>query len=313
MTGSTSARLAVGSRLGDYVIDGELAGSWNLEAYAATHVVLPRRAKLIVLDASLADHTPAAVQLMREACLLDAMAHPGVPRVFGCGVIGTTRRPWIACELVEGTALSDLLAPGRALPVHEVLQLLRDVAEVLEHAHRRGVVHRNLRPEVLLRTRGRAFPICVTGWSDARIHDDKAELVDCRADVLALGAVAFTALTGVRPSDELSAAERCPGAPSKLARLIDRMLSEEPEARPSCAEVRAIAMDVLDLTEVEMPIEDDELIEEVAVELVDISRLPPPVPAIPAPRRSRWTPAHGHIVTPPQPLAVIQLERKPPR
>lgn len=297
--------------MGDYVIDGDLAGSWNLEAYEATHVVLPRRARLLVLDASLADHTPAAVQLMREACLLDAMGHPGVPRVFGCGVIN--KRPWIACELIEGTPLSEQLSLGRALPVHEVLSLLRDVAEVLEHAHRRGVVHRNLRPEVLLRARGRAFPICVTGWGDARIHDDVAELVDCRADVLALGAVAFTALTGVRSNDELSAAERCPGAPRPLTRLIDRMLSEEPAARPSCAEVRAIAIDVLELTEVEMPIEDDDLIEQVAVELVDISRLPPPVPAIPAPRTSRWTPAHGNVITPPQPLAVIQLERKPPR
>jgi serine/threonine protein kinase len=299
----------VGSRLGDYIIDGDLAGGWNLEAYEATHVVLPRRAKLIVLDASLADHTPAAVQLMREACLLDAMAHPGVPRVFGCGVIA--RRPWIACELIEGTPLSEQLVPGRGLPVHDVLALLRDAAEVLDHAHRRGVVHRNIRPEVLLRTRGRAFSLCVTGWGDARIHDDVAELVDVRADVLALGAVAFTALTGTRSCDELSAGERSPGAPRQLTRLIDRMLAEDPEARPSCAEVRALAVDILELTEVEMPIEDDDLIEQVGVELVDISRLPPRVPPIPAPRKSRWTPAHGHIVTPPQPLAVIQLARKP--
>ena len=311
MMGSSSVRVAVGSRLGDYLIDADLPGAWNLEAYEATHVVLPRRAKLLLLDAALADHPPAAVQLMREACLLDAMAHPGVPRVFGCGVVG--RRPWIACELIEGTPLSDQLGPGRALPVHEVLALLRDVAEVLEHAHRRGVVHRNIRPEVVLRTRGRAFPICVTGWGDARIHDAQAELVDLRADVLALGAVAFTALTGARPSDELSAVERCPGAPRDLTRLIDRMLAEEPEARPSCAEVRAIALDVLDRTEIEMPIEDDDLIEQVGVELVDISRVPPPVPTIPPLRKPRWTPAHGHVITPPQPLAAIQLERKPNR
>ncbi|MBL9020500.1 MAG: protein kinase [Myxococcales bacterium] len=301
----------MGSRLGDYIIDGDLAGGWNLEGYEATHVVLPRRAKLIVLDAALADHAPAAVQLMREACLLDAMAHPGVPRVFGCGVVA--RRPWIACELIEGTPLSEQLASGRALPVHDVLALLRDAAEVLEHAHRRGVVHRNLRPEVLVRTRGRAFPLCITGWSDARLHDAEAALIDLRDDVLALGTVAFTALTGARPCDELSATERCPGAPRKLTRLIDRMLAEDPEARPSCAEVRAIAMDVLELTEVEMPVEDDQLIEVVSVELVDISHLPPPVPTGPAARKSRWTPAHGHIITPPQPLAAIQLARKPNR
>ena len=306
MTGS--ARFAVGSRLGDYVIDGDLAGAWNLEAYEATHIMLPRRAKLIVLDASLADHTPAAVQMMREACLLDAMAHPGVPRVYGCGVIA--RRPWIACELIEGTPLSDELAPGRGLPVRELLALLRDAADVLDHAHRRGVVHRNVRPEALLRTPGRAFSLCVTGWSDARIHDDVAELVDLRGDVLALGVVAYTALTGTRAFDELSAAERCPGAPRMLTRLIDGMLAEDPQARPSCADIRALAINLLEVTEIEMPLDDDEVIEEVSVELVDISRGPPPVPA---PRKMRWTPAQGHPVTPPQPLAVIPLLRKPNR
>ena len=168
MTGVTTDCFAPGTRLGDYRIDGDLPGGWNVEAYEATHVLLPRRARLIVLHAAFVDQRPAAVQMMREACLVEAMHHPGVPRVFECGVVD--RRPWIACELIEGTPLSVAIVE-RPLPVVEVLELLRDAAQVLDHAHRRGVVHRNLRPEVLIRTAGRAFPICITGWCDARIHD----------------------------------------------------------------------------------------------------------------------------------------------
>ncbi|MBA3458486.1 MAG: protein kinase [Deltaproteobacteria bacterium] len=303
MTGGITNRFTAGSRLGDYLIDGDLAGGWNVEAYEATHVMLPRRARLVVLAADFVDQTPAAVQMMREACLLEAMHHPGVPRVYACGVIA--KRPWIACELIEGTALSEVINATRPLPVHEVLAMLRDVAEVLDHAHRRNIVHRNLRPEVLLRTRDRAFPVCITGWCDARIHDAEAELIDLRADVLALGAVVFTALTGARPT--MAAVDRSPGAPRALTELIDRMLAAEPEARPSCAEIHDAAIRIAELSEVEMPVDDGELIEEVGVDLVDISR-PTPVPAM---RKPRWTPPLGAVKMPHAPLAAIKLDRKP--
>jgi serine/threonine protein kinase len=269
-----------------------------------------------VLAADFVDQKPAAVQMMREACLVEAMHHPGVPRVFECGVID--RRPYVACELIEGTPLSEVIAE-RPLPVTEVLGLLRDVAEVLEHAHRRNIVHRNLRPEVLLRTRERAFPVCITGWCDARIHDAEASLFDLRADVLALGGVAYIALTGSRPSADISAVERSPGAPRGLTELIDRMLSEEPEARPSCAEVRAAAIRIAELSEIAMPEDDgdDDLIEEVEVELIDISHRPPPVPTT---RKVRWTPPLGALPVIPSAataaanagaIATIRLQRKP--
>lgn len=287
MTGDPHERLAPGARLGDYQIDRDLADGWNHEAYLATHVLLPRRARIIVLAPAYAADRGAAVTMMREACLVEAMQHPGVPRVFECGVID--QRPWIAGELVDGIPLSDVIASGPR-PVADVLALLRDVAEVLEHAHRRNIVHRNLRPEVLLQTRDRAFPLCITGWSDARIDDAGVALADLRADVFALGAVAFTALSGSRPS-VLTACERCPGAPRALTSLIDRMLAPDPAARPSCAEVRATAVRIADLSEVAISEEvDDGDIEEVAVELVDISHTPPPVP-----RRRGWTPALGNV------------------
>lgn len=304
MTGVTADRLVPGTQLGDYHVDGDLAGGWNHEGYRATHVLLPRRARIMVLSAAYADERAAAVAMMREACLVEAMQHPGVPRVFECGVID--RRPWIACELVEGPTLADSIA-SRPLRVSEVLGLLRDVAEILDHAHRKNIVHRNLRPEVIVRMPGRTFPICITGWSDARIHDAEAELVDVRADVSALGAVAFTALSGSRPS-VLTACERCPGAPRALTALIDRMLSPEPAARPTCAEVRVAAIRIAELSEVAIEEEvDDGDIEEVPVELVDISQTPPPVP-----RRRGWTPALGNAPSTPRiaTLGVIDLVRR---
>ena len=126
--------------------------------------------------------------------------------------------------------------------------------------------------------------------------------------MLALGAIAFTALTLARPTT--SAVERAPGAPRALTELIDRMLAAEPEDRPGCAEVRTAAIRIAELSEVPiLPDDDGEVIEEVAVELIDISRASPP----PIPRQPRWTPALGAL-PPAGPrvatLGAIKLERK---
>ena len=120
--------------------------------------------------------------------------------------------------------------------------------------------------------------------------------------MFALGAVAFTALSGARPT------ERCPGAPRALTALIDRMLAVEPAARPTCAEVRAAAIRIGELSEVAIEEVDDGDIEEVPVELVDVSRLPPPLP-----RKRGWTPALGNLPTAPRvaTLAALDLVRRP--
>ena len=80
----------------------------------------------------------------------------------------------------------------------------------------------------------------ITDWSEARAHDP-AEPVDDRADLAALGAIAYHAMTGTEP--DLTAYEpvhdRCPLAPAELCEIIDRLLAVDPDERPTAAEVRA--------------------------------------------------------------------------
>src|ERR1041384_4904778 len=96
--GPTSDRFAPGERVGDYVVEGEASYEASAIVYCATHVVLPRQAHLKITHPG---SRPAAVQLMREACILEALSHPGVPRVHECGVLAD-RRPWCAIEMVAG-------------------------------------------------------------------------------------------------------------------------------------------------------------------------------------------------------------------
>jgi serine/threonine protein kinase len=260
-------------RIGNYRVETELGPTgWGL-LVQAHHVVLPRRAIIKVVHTAFATIQPYVVQTLREACILEAIAHPGVPLVYESGVLHD-RRPWFALEPIAGPTLEDLLARG-PLSLIEVAGLLRDLSDILEHAHRRGVIHRGLRPDRIVITSERRYPLCIPDWSEAIAHDATSQLpepvavgsqsytapelardddgvrpiTDDRADMFALGAIAYRALTGCMPFELTGAGDddgvyvraraRRREAPFELATLIDSLLSFDRSDRPSAADVRA--------------------------------------------------------------------------
>jgi serine/threonine protein kinase len=227
----TSDRFVPGARIGDYIVDREVAYEAAAIVYFATHVVLPRQAHIKVTHPG---SRPAAIQLLREACLLEALSHPGVPRVHECGVLAD-RRPWSAIELVPGIAF-DRFAGDRPVAQSDAVVALRDLADILHHAHERGIVHRRLTASAILRTERRRSVYAIEDWADARALDAGADVaVDARDDVHALGAIVFRALTGRDPSGG-SLATHCSAAPTELIALVDQMLAE-PVVRPTAGEI----------------------------------------------------------------------------
>ena len=102
-------RFIPNARVGDYRIDQELRSEDTGLVYAATHLVLPRRAAVKVMHPAHAYMRSLAVQILREACVLEALSHPGVPRVYECGVLDD-KRPWVALELITGDTIAELVA-----------------------------------------------------------------------------------------------------------------------------------------------------------------------------------------------------------
>lgn len=234
---STSDHLAPGTRIGDYVVDHALSiGDAPVAVYLGTHVVLPRRVALKVMQGGQYLKT-VAVQMLREACLLEAIAHPAVPRLFECGVLAD-KRPWMALEYIDGTPLADLVTTG-PMPLADLVAVLRDAADLLRHAHARAVVHRNLTTDAIVSTPGRtASSVCIRHWDSALTLDTQSLVgLDARDDIYALGAIAYRALTGEDPRGAASAMGRCPSAPTELTQLVDRMLAVNPTSRPVAAEV----------------------------------------------------------------------------
>lgn len=258
-------------RIGSYRVETVLGQTgWGI-LLQARHVVLPRLASIKVVHTAFAAMQPYVLQTLREACILEAVAHPGVPIVYESGVL-RDRRPWFAFELIAGPTLEELLAPG-PVSVIEVAGLLRDLSEILEHAHRHGVIHCGLRPDRIVITNERRYPLCIPDWSEAIAHDastraapavsegspsyfapelarDEAgslhERIDDRADMFALGVIAYRALTGGLPfgsghdaASYVPAHELRSDVPPELAAIIDSLLAFNRFDRPSASEVRA--------------------------------------------------------------------------
>ena len=216
-------------RIGDYHVQREIRREDGATTYRAVHRVLPRHVALCVLAGG---GKPIALRMLREACILEAMSHPGVPRVFECGVLGD-RRPWVAMELIEGPTLGELCREG-PLAIADLVVAIRTIAEVFAHAHARGVIHQQLGDQVVVRTPARHAPFTITGWGGVGTRDGTGG-ADPAHDVHALGVLAFRALTGASHVQGASARSQAPAAPVELAELVDDMLA--PARRPTAADV----------------------------------------------------------------------------
>lgn len=211
------------TRIGDYQLARSLPATANVRAFEAAHLVLPRRA-LVRLAAP-----PVASELVYEACVLETLRGAGVPRIYECGLEGDAS--WVATELLDGPTLAESIA----VPPTEVLALLRDVAEILHHAHVRGLVHGRLDPAAIVRHAGRVY---VAEWLGRGC--------DPPDDIAALAAVIAPVIAAPPPRG--------------LAQLVERMAASDVFARPTAAEVRAEALRLL---------EDEGDVEEVEIELVE--------------------------------------------
>jgi serine/threonine protein kinase len=258
--------LRAGDRVGEYIVEAQVAGRGTGLAYEAIHVVLPRRVTIKVRPA----HQWAksiAHDLLREACIIDALDHPGIPRLYECGML-PDHRPWTATELVDGTSLQMAIERDvTASHVARAAAILRDVAEILDYAHGRGLVHNHVSTEsIIVPSTPRRFPVCLVDWSGARAHDSATPLpllpglqarpfaspelrhgdaVDGLSDIYSLGIVARELLR--RGSVD---------APPVLAALVHRMLAADPTRRPSAFEVRDHAAWLAEQIEVEVDLDE---------------------------------------------------------
>jgi serine/threonine-protein kinase len=266
-----------GSRLGNYEIVDVLGRGAAAVTYRARHVDTGSEVALKVPHKSGLTDSTFVIRFLQEGALGSTLGHKSIVRVFEAGEDGGLL--YIAMELIEGTTLDERLVKEGPLPLRDALEVAREVADALAHAHSKHVVHRNLKPNhVMLLPEGdvkvmdfgvaRAFGKVGLTSSDiflgtptyAAPESEDPRAIDHRSDLYSLGIILFEMLQGHPPFEaesllelvrlhrerefpQLKALKRT--VPEEVWKLMDRLCSKEPDDRPAAAEEAAAELDRL--------------------------------------------------------------------
>src|SRR5579863_5087260 len=135
--------LTAGERLGPYEILAPIGAGGMGEVYRARDSKLRREVAIKVLPGEFQRDTARLARFEREARLLASLNHPRIATIYGLEEFQGIR--FLVLELVEGPTLAERLAAG-ALESGEALRIGIEIAEALETAHGKGVIHCDLKP-----------------------------------------------------------------------------------------------------------------------------------------------------------------------
>ena len=143
----------IGSKLAHYEITSHLGTGGMGEVYQAIDSKLGRNVAIKLLPAAFASDPDRLSRFRREAQLLASLNHPNIAHIYGLEESGNTR--CIVMELIVGETLQARIMRG-PIPLDETLTIAKQMAEALEAAHEKGVIHRDLKPgNVMLTADGR--------------------------------------------------------------------------------------------------------------------------------------------------------------
>ena len=248
-----------GQKVGEYVLEEPLGRGGFAEVWLGRHSVLPGKRAAIKIPTD-----PTYVEyLRREGVAQHDLEHPNIVTVLGADVSGEV--PYLAMEYMSGGSLRRRLSEKGRLSAEEARSVVGDVLRALEHAHARGVVHCDIKPEnILLDAGGRAglsdfglwrFKSSLAEKGDLSVsfisdggptrggtllymspEQQRGEPADPRDDLYSVSVVLFESLTGglPAPGDRISDFVTAPNWAQRLFERCfvrrDRRLSDATQA-----------------------------------------------------------------------------------
>lgn len=206
----------------------------------------------------------AREEFIREARVVGQLSHPGIITLHDMGIEESSATPYLVMEYIEGQPLEKLIAKGN-IPYPRACAWAGDVASALAAAHRKGVIHGDVKPaNILISDEGRV-KVKLTDFGIARLQNRDAHGApllgtpaywcpeqifgkpqNARSDIFSLGIVLYEMLTGQRPFEGQSLQAICgqiisatplapshanPSIPTALDAIMARCLAKDPLRR----------------------------------------------------------------------------------
>ncbi len=249
-------------------MSGEIAGRYRLEGrlgfggmstvHLALDIRLERRVAVKLLAEHLAEDPTFVSRFQREAQAAARLVHPNIVQVFDSGRDESTDQYFIVMEYIEGKSCAEILRDDGWVEVEEAIAIIDQACEGLHYAHRHGVVHRDVKPGNLLRSREGEVKLADFGIAKATEQSSitqvgsvlgtaaylapeqaRGEEAGPRADLYALGVVTYQMISGRLPYEASSLTELALKQQQEAPPMLDTLVAA---VRPELAEAVAISL-----------------------------------------------------------------------
>lgn len=255
-------------RIGKYQLDHRIGAGGMGEVYLAHDTELERPVAIKLIRRERLEERDIRNLFRREAKATAKLHHPAIVRIYD--FLRWQEHECLVMEYLEGQSFKTWLKGQGQVQPEVALPLFLDVADGLAHAHRRGILHRDLKPGNLWITPEKQIKILDFGLAkyldqettllNGRVigthnymspQQARGEKLDHRSDLFSLGIIFYQTLTATHPFEGASAQEtlasiragrqepasdKSKTVPLEISQLVDRMLAKNPSNRPSSAD-----------------------------------------------------------------------------
>lgn len=263
-------------KLGKYVILGELGRGAGGIVYRARDPILNRLVALKTITTGLAEFPDLLERFYQEAQAAGGLQHPNIVTIFDMGDEGGI--PYIAMELVDGETLDQLIGRRAATAISVKLMYAYQACKAFDYAHKRGIVHRDIKPDNVMLTKDGTVKVVDFGiarvletsrtqtgmllgtfayMSPEQYHGEHA---DARSDIWSFGILLYELLAYERPFkgqtpaslmhsicalEPIPLSQVLPGCPAVLEKILQQTLRKSPADRYQSMEDLLLDLDPL--------------------------------------------------------------------
>ena len=269
-----------GFKVDRYVLMDLIGQGGMGRVYLAVDSRLNRRVALKILSPERINNPRAIARFQREARVGAQLQHENLVRIYDFGE--SSGRYFLVMEHIEGKTIGTLIAEGGPMPPATAVRLVRQVALGLEHAHRKGLIHRDVNPYNILVTHDGTAKLADMGLAIDLAEEDRvtregatvgtfdyvapeqarhSHSADIRSDIYSLGCTLYHMISGQVPFPTPSLPEKLfahqameptpldklmPGLSKGLAEVVARMMRKSADDRYATPHLVAQALDLFE-------------------------------------------------------------------